>query len=145
MTQLIIIKTISVVEMAKSATAAVSELEPKSESEPFLRVAACSYEGSLFGWEVREDMESSQSGLLMEMKYGFNCCQASLRALAVSESGKYLACAGMDERIRIFDVAENRSILEMSNHSGAINCLHFVGDAYLFSGSEVRDGPLLTL
>jgi protein MAK11 len=105
-------------------------------AEPFLRVAACSYEGSLFGWSITENEQNPQSGLLMDMTFGFNCCQSSLRAIAVSQSGKYLACAGMDERIRIFNVVEGRSVGEMSNHSGVINCLHFVGDTYLFSGSE---------
>jgi WD40 repeat protein len=116
-----------------------------SSSEPFLRIAACSYEGSLFGWHVTEDIanNSSSSGnnaasLDLEMKFGFNVCQSSLRSVTVSGTGRYLACAGMDERIRLFDVEENRAMGEMSNHSGVINCLQFFGDTYLFSGSEVR-------
>jgi WD40 repeat protein len=35
--------------------------------------------------------------------------QGSLKTLAVSGGGKYLCTGGTDERIRIFNVAENRS------------------------------------
>ncbi len=106
-----------------------------SEVEPFLRISACSYEGSLFGWNVSED--TTDEGLDIAMSYGFNCCQSSLRCVTVSKSGKLLACGGMDERIRLYNVVEGRSVGEMSNQSGALTCLQFFGDSYLLAGSEV--------
>jgi protein MAK11 len=105
-----------------------------SDVLPLLRIAVTSYEGSLFGWNVFEN--ASNSGLESKMVFGFNCCQSSLRALAVSPSGRYIACGGMDERIRLYDMTTNRSIGEISNQSGAINCLRFFGDSYLLNGSE---------
>lgn len=108
---------------------------PIKMKTPFLSIAACSYEGSLFGWDVIEDSENCSLGT--EMKYGFSCCQQSLKAVAVSNTGKYLACGGMDERIRIFDAKEHRSLGEVSNQGGAITCLAFFGDSFLISGSEV--------
>ena len=107
-----------------------------SEEEPFLRIAACSYEGSLFGWNVSED--SKEEGLEATMAYGFNCCQGSLLCVTTSRSGKLLACGGMDERIRLYSVLEGRSLGEMSNQSGALTCLQFFGDSYILAGSEVN-------
>lgn len=101
---------------------------------PFLRIAACSYEGSLFGWQCIQDTDQR---LNIKMNFGFNCCQNSLRAIAVSSSGKYLVCGGMDERVRIFDAVENRSMGEVPSQGAAVTCLRFFEDSYLFCGTEV--------
>jgi WD40 repeat protein len=61
-----------------------------------------------------------------------------MKAIAASTFGRYLACGGMDERIRVFNIAENKSMGELSMHSGAVTCLQFFEDSYLISGSEVR-------
>jgi len=45
----------------------------------------------------------------------------------------YLVCGGMDERIRIFDLALNKSLGELSQHTGAITALEFYGDSFLLS------------
>lgn len=131
----------------------------------FLNIAAVSYEGSLFGWEVNEgkdekrdrrksggngDKKKSKKGdkeneeedeehverLDAKMTYGFHCSNGSLKALAVSRNGKYLVAGGMDERIRIFNVKDNRSLGELGTHTGAITSLKFYEDSYLLSGSE---------
>ena len=81
--------------------------------------------------------DESKEGLVLPMSFGFNCSQGSLKTLAVSSGGKYLCCGGTDERIRIFNVAENRSMGELGLHEGAITTLEFFGDSYLISGSEV--------
>lgn len=107
-----------------------------SEIPSFLNIAACSYEGSLFGWKVKEDQDDL--GFQTKLTYGFHVNTGSLKALAISHSGKYLVTGGMDERIRIYDMINNRSIGELSNHQGGITCLKFYKDAYLFSGSEVN-------
>ena len=100
------------------------------------RIAAVSYEGSLFGWNVVSDTETSK--LQLSMIFGFNCCQSTLKSVAISSSGRYLVCGGTDERIRIYDATQNRSVGELSNpENGGISCLCFYGDSYLFSGSEV--------
>lgn len=99
-----------------------------------LRCAAGSYEGSIFGWNL---LHNSEGASALEMSWGFHCCVGSLKALAISSSGKYLVCGGMDERIRIFDMQSNKAVGELSNHSGAVTCLQFFGDTHLISGSEV--------
>lgn len=122
------------------------------------KVVACSYEGSLFGWNVLEENsigdEKSTSktndsepnddtddintpGLTSSLSFGFNCCQASLRAVAVSRNGKFLACGGADERIKLFNLIEGRAAGELSNHSGSITSIRFFNDAFMFVGSEV--------
>ena len=102
---------------------------------PFLRIAACSYEGSLFGWKVVED--AAQFELAANLTFGFNASAGSLKAIAVSQSGKYLVVGGMDERIRIFDMQTNKAVGELSEHTGAVTSLKFFKDVYLFSASEV--------
>ena len=92
---------------------------------------------SIFGWDVKVD--EAKEGLVLPMSFGFNCSQGSLKTLAVSSGGKYLCCGGTDERIRIFNVAENRSMGELGLHEGAITSLEFFEDSYMISGSEVRE------
>ena len=70
------------------------------------------------------------------MNFGFHCSAGSLKAIAVSSSGRYMVCGGMDERLHIFNVEDNRAIGELSGHSGAVSSLAFIGDTYLLSGSE---------
>lgn len=113
-----------------------SEIMKKHENKLTLfKVVSCSYEGSLFGWNVEEDQAGE--GLQSTLTFGFNCCPSSLRAVAISESGRYLACGGVDERIRIYSMRERKSVGEVSNQVGAITVLRFFGDSFLFSGSEV--------
>ncbi len=98
----------------------------------FLRVAAVSYEGSVFGW----DINAVESTLESTLRFGFHATQGSLKALAVSASGKFMITGGMDERIRIFNVAENKNLGELTGHTGCVTCLSFVGDQFVVSGSE---------
>ena len=116
-----------------------------------LHIAAVSYEGSLFGWDALKTAQSDekdtqgpsatnnsltdQEGSL-ELRFGFHCCVGSLRAVAVSKSGKYLVCGGMNERIQIFDLSINKSLGELSQHTGAITSLEFYGDSFLLSSGE---------
>lgn len=102
----------------------------------FLKVASVSYEGSIFGWDVAPDSESHDAGLQTTLSFGFHCSAGSLRALAVSASGKYMCCGGMDERIHVFDVESKRAVGEITGHTGAVTCLCFIGDTNLLSGSE---------
>ena len=101
-------------------------------------VAAASYEGSLFSWKgsYTKD-EDEETCCELEMTSGFHCCQGSIRSIAVSSSGKYMACGGTDERIRIFNMVENSTLGELSTHTGAVTCLQFFEDSYLLSGSDV--------
>jgi protein MAK11 len=128
--------------MSKSTGAAagktLSKVPLPSPSEGLLHIAAVSYEGSLFGWETNLSPSESHGddAKSMNLKFGFHCSIGSLKAVAVSNSGKFLACAGTDERIRIFDLNANKSLGELSQHSGAITCLEFFGDSYLLSGSD---------
>lgn len=107
-----------------------------SNTKPvFLNVAACSYEGSLFGWSVTEDKKDLQ--LAMDLTFGFTSSTASLKCIAVSKSGKYLAVGGMDERVHVYNVSNNQSVGEISSHSGCITSLEFFEESYLMSCSEV--------
>eukprot|EP00606_Chrysophyceae_sp_TOSAG23-5_P000904 GSChrysophyteH2.ASY1.ANO1.329.1 assembled CDS len=108
-----------------------------SQQDFFLRIAAVSYEGSVFGWDVKPSTANEDpEGLQCSLRFGFNATKNSLKAIAVSDSGRYMVCGGMDEHIRVFNVAENRSLGELSGHTGAVTCLQFVGDKFIVSGSE---------
>ena len=80
-----------------------------------LQIAACSYEGSLFGWDLLKRRNGEGQ---LNMKFGFHCCAGSLKAVSTSKSGKFLVCGGMDERIHIFDLKLNKSLGELSHHKG---------------------------
>ena len=117
----------------------MSKSSNKSGAEPPLslfQIAACSYEGSLFGWNVNENVDDG-THLEATMSFGFNVCHNSLRVITVSKSGKFLACGGTDERIYIYNLIEKTSVCELENHTGAITTLRFYEDSFLFSGSEV--------
>jgi WD40 repeat protein len=101
----------------------------------FLHVAACSYEGSLFGWSIVEN--PVEQCLDLSMDFGFSTNRGSLRCIAVSKSGKYLAVAGADERIKVFNVQEKKSLGDLAGHSGSINSLEFFEDSVLISASDV--------
>jgi WD40 repeat protein len=131
-----------------------------------LNIATVSYEGSVFTWNTQLQAPNSPSAAPQDeegridcpsqeltMTSGFHCCAGSLKSLAISKSGKYLACGGNDERIRIFNMFENKTLGELSTHTGdtsfkssppiaintnigAITALEFFEDSYLISGSE---------
>lgn len=130
-------------------------MNPVAKSDSLLKIASCSYEGSLFGWNLVDhsgsthDSSSKKKGktaidstvaesesLDMVMSYGLNVCEGVLKSVAISQRGKHLVTGGSDERIRIFDLRENRAVGEISTHTGAITSLHFFGDTFLMSGSE---------
>lgn len=102
----------------------------------FLRVFACSYEGSLFGWSIQENED--QSGLKADLSFGFNCTSSSLKCLAVSNSGKYMVVGGADERVRIYNLWDSKATGEITTHTGAITALQFYEDSFLLSASEVN-------
>eukprot|EP01031_Cornospumella_fuschlensis_P030538 gene30538-36907_t len=105
-----------------------------------LRTVACSYEGSLFGWDVPLSSESDAGSKTCELKFGFNVTVSSLKTVAVSSSGRFLATGGSNERISLFNVADNKGIGDVSGHSGSVTSLKFFEDSMLLSASE--DGTL---
>lgn len=106
---------------------------------PLLQAAAASYEGSLFGWELHEVETTDEDEVAMEakMSWGFHASPGSLRAVAVSASGRYLVCGGENEVIRIFDMTNNKSLGDLAGtHTGSITALEFFEDSFLLSGSQ---------
>jgi len=71
------------------------------------------------------------------LAYGFHVAPGSLRAVAISGSGKYFVCGGEDEVIRIFDMQTNKSCGDLSaTHKGSITALQFYQDSFLLSASD---------
>ena len=108
-----------------------------------LNIVSASYEGSLFGFESKISTENQMDGdsntedIITDMIFGFHCSQGSLKALGISNSGQYLACGGVDEVVRIFNMNTRKSTTELSTiHKGTITCLEFYKDAFLLSASE---------
>lgn len=113
----------------------MSKIVVDPAAHPFLRIAAVSYEGSLFGWNIEENAE--QVELTSTLTFGFNVSIGCMKAVAVSQSGKYLVVGGMDERIRIYDMHNNKAVGELAQHTASITSLKFFKDSYLISASEV--------
>lgn len=102
-----------------------------------LRLAACSYEGSLFGWKINlSGGDSDEKAQEIALDYAFHASPQSLKAIAISASGKYLATAGANERISIYNLVDNRELGELGGHAGGITNLQFFGDSVLISASE---------
>jgi hypothetical protein len=117
-----------------------------------IRVAACSYEGSLFGWNITPNLVSAEvipsktkgnkkvkqvpEQNNVELQFGLHISHGSFKTIAVSKSGKYLAVAGMTERIFLYNMVDNKEVGEIFGHSGAITSLSFFQDSYIFSASE---------
>eukprot|EP01032_Pedospumella_encystans_P025921 gene25921-29281_t len=120
--------------MTEISRASSKKIDVDPAAHPFLRIAAVSYEGSLFGWNIEENAE--QVELTSRLTFGFNVSIGTMKAIAVSQSGKYLVVGGMDERIRIYDMHSNKAVGELSQHTGAITSLKFFKDSYLISASE---------
>lgn len=101
-----------------------------------LRISSCSYEGSLFGWNI--PLNESEEDILREVKfdYGFHASHGSLKSIACSKSGKYMATGGMNERISVYSLTDNQEMGELAGHSGAITYLQFFDDSFLVSASE---------
>lgn len=116
------------------ATSSTSQSSIANTGGSFLKVTSVSYEGSIFGWDVVPS--AADLDLETNMTFGFHCSKGSLKVIAVSGSGKYMCCGGMDERIHIFNMEEKKAIGEIAGHSGAITSLTFIGDTHLLSGSE---------
>lgn len=114
---------------------AMTEQSAAVAATSFLRIASCSYEGSLFGWNMQENIE--ESSLDLSLQFAFSLNSGCMRAIAVSKSGRYMAVAGADERIKIFNMIENKGLGELTNHSGGITSLEFFEDSMLLSASDV--------
>jgi WD40 repeat protein len=109
----------------------------------YLSISSVSYEGSLFGWDLVPARLKSSDGsgeseefIQCKVTYAFNLTPSSLKCVAISPSGNYLICAGMDEYIRVFDLKKKKSIGDMSGHTGCVTALSFVGNDYIMSASE---------
>jgi hypothetical protein len=63
------------------------------------RAVSCSYEGFLFGWDIIESQ--NEPSLDMKLIFSFSVSHQSLKAVALSGGGKFLACGGI---YRFFDV-----------------------------------------
>jgi WD40 repeat protein len=106
-----------------------------------IRIAACSYEGSLFGWKMGspkdlEDQSKETDSQQIELQFGLHIAHGSFKSIAISKSGKYLAVGGMTERIYLYSMNDNKEIGEIFGHNGAITSLSFFEDAFIISGSE---------
>jgi protein MAK11 len=117
-----------------------------------IRVAACSYEGSLFGWKIGQNessVEDTPENLMksdsklrkssdsnVELQFGLHISHGAFKTLAISESGKYLAVGGSTERIFLYNMNDNKEIGEIFGHTSTITSLYFYQDTFLISSSE---------
>lgn len=60
-------------------------------------------------------------------------------SLAFSTEGRFLASAGADSRVLVWDLAHGHLVAALSSHTGTVHCLSFSRDGnILVSGTRVR-------
>ncbi|CAM9420870.1 unnamed protein product [Chrysoparadoxa australica] len=101
---------------------------------PKLSLIAGSYEGFCHGWEVEGEGDRAN------LSFAYKTHQGVVKSLAVvskgPKAGKLLVTGGVDERIRIYDLASKMESGELNQHSGTVTCLEFCDSTHLLSGSE---------
>jgi hypothetical protein len=65
----------------------------------------------------------------------------SVRCVASSHGGKWLASGGSDENIRVYDMRKTKMFGVLHKHTSSVTSLEFFGDSHLISAAE--DGSLL--
>ncbi|KAI0562732.1 WD40/YVTN repeat-like containing protein [Gracilaria domingensis] len=92
------------------------------------------YDGSLAGLSLEAD---DTSALTLALKFAYSPHVNAVRSLALKCS--LLASGGVDETIRIYDLAKAVEVGSVQHHDGTINALQFVRDSkrtVLFSCSD---------
>lgn len=76
------------------------------------------------------------SGKLLRV---FTNCKLSARTIKFSPDGKYLAAAGLENKIRIFDLAGGQQLVELKN-ADAMESLAWSGNSQQVATSSAANG-----
>ncbi len=103
-----------------------------------LRVACGTYEGFLYGIDIREDSKEATC----TQQFGYRIHDGCVKSVSLSPNGKYLLTGGMDDRIRIFDAEKRMEKGVVDQHTGSVTGLQFVGTAGRHALSTSEDGTI---
>ena len=112
----------------------MDNVPPASE---YPTVVLGAYGGKLFGFRYIEDDQKLLPAFLDKEH------DQTIKSLAISQSGRYLASGSSDQFIRIHDLSRAKSIGLLNHHDDDIEFMEFIKDDYLLSAS--RDGKIFLL
>ncbi|MDP6849361.1 MAG: WD40 repeat domain-containing serine/threonine protein kinase [Planctomycetota bacterium] len=98
-------------------------LDPKTGNKELMLAVACG-DGRVRVWNVVQG--DSQIPKILLAQAGTRFYTGAVR---FSPSGQWLACGGMDKKLRIFDTTTWEQVAEEPGHQSWISCIRFVPDA----------------
>ncbi|KAJ3207949.1 hypothetical protein HDU82_003111 [Entophlyctis luteolus] len=99
-----------------------------------LRIVLGSYERLLYGLDVTKNNETGSFSVNQTFTYPAHI--SSIKTVAISPSGKFLATGASDEHVKVYSLHRNKEIGTLFHHTGSITDLEFHETGYLFSASE---------
>lgn len=103
-------------------------------------VFSCSKDNSLISWDAETGAKTFLKPMWTQGGDGaLKSHDGELLAVACTSDPRFVACAGRDSMVRVFDVRSGTQIKALAGHRGAVTCLAFQKNTNtLFSGSEDR-------
>ncbi|KAJ3392857.1 hypothetical protein HDU84_003341 [Entophlyctis sp. JEL0112] len=99
-----------------------------------LRIVLGSLERLHYGLDVTKNNETGSISVNQTFTYPAHI--SSIKTVAISPSGKFLATGASDEHVKVYSLHRNKEIGTLFHHTGSITDLEFHETGYLFSASE---------
>lgn len=94
-----------------------------------------SYEELILGYQLLKT-DSEAGGWEFRLSFSDHSHTSSVRCLAASKSGTYVASGATDERLKLFNLADRLDLGTLADHVGSVNDVEFFDDSHLLSASD---------